>query len=215
MNNIIIEEPKKDEDVDSASRMQFNFKTPTVIPMKNKGTGAGGANTNLNGLAQEERVMKKFKDELGDKYKCLSKGEFLKFMKPHHSGDKVRAHGARSPDMVWVNDINKKMVIVEIKYQIVTGSVCEKLSGAIVKRESWQNQYPEWKIEYCFVMNSFLFENCEFEINFNRKWNIPSFLDDEVGVSLAAIYIKEKLNDEEKKEELLSVWKEDTTYPIY
>lgn len=153
---------------------------------KNRGTGAGGANTNKSGLALEaacnhtieaifdtkskygdiKNVYQVMKDDMSFLY--VKKRSFPKLME--HLGACVSNgpkayHGAKEPDSCLVDTKTKKIVIIEMKNQNVSGSVCEKLQTVPMKLMNFERRLRGWTVVYVYILAPLLIEKCEQEIH--------------------------------------------------
>ena len=119
--------------------------------MKNKGTGAGGSKTNANGLPYEKLTdlsteyseYKQYKNHNIIKFKqcdtpfvSTKQSKFFKYMKDKMDKSIKHAHGCKRPDECYINVLNKKIFIIEKKFQQTSGSVCEKIQSPAFKL--WQ-----------------------------------------------------------------------------
>jgi len=133
---------------------------------------SGGKNTSLNGIKFEKCtcniphliengfLLKKYK-----KLWYLKKQygfKIVRFIHPNifkqYIFDKFNINVYRKPDEIYlINEGNEwTLKIIEKKYQSVCGSVEDKLlAGPAYKRE-YQKMFPEFNIEYIFVVNEFL-----------------------------------------------------------
>ena len=139
---------------------------------KNRGTGAGGANTNRNGLAWEVKINPKNSDlftieddiiknkssELTRVFK--SQNKFVKYMK-----DKYGLKGDKSynPDFAFIDEVNKKMYILEAKNQNKPGSVDEKITTGDFKKYAYKEIYPNYTLKYGYVLN-YWFKNPRYNL---------------------------------------------------
>lgn len=138
--------------------------------INNKGTGAGGSNTNKNGLSYE--VITELKDderykikekiqinkksiqivEIDDKkYFKLKKGDLKLYME--QQGEYKKQEKSLQPDESYVDDVNKIINIIEKKFQQTPGSVDEKIQTASFKKWFYVEQYPNYKIKYCYCLS--------------------------------------------------------------
>ena len=169
----------------------YKFK---IIP-KNRGSGAGGANTNLNGLAFENKTsLKKYiinirKEngfpvvkfpECDKEFIYLSKCQLQKYMKyKGEMTDAPKMHGAKEPDQCYVNESNKNLFILEDKFQQTTGSVVEKIQTVNAKIDNYKEQYPTYNIKYIYCLSNWFKNNIQAELKFLEKHNIPIFWGDD------------------------------------
>ena len=125
----------------------------------NRGTGAGGANTNANGLSYEtatelslsefERIAN-FKERGGIQ---LKKAAFYKHMDKLGAVYKnvLPAAGCKQPDEVVV--VDKKVFIIEKKFQNGPGSVDEKIQTAGFKTSHYQSMFPSYRVHYIYCLS--------------------------------------------------------------
>lgn len=141
-----------------------------------RGAGAGGANTNANGLPFEKNTElnhhfmildeEQFGKGKNDKYEkfvindkqyyCLSKRGLKNFLKEHYK----KPSKSLEPDEVLVDKENKKIFIIEKKFQQCAGSVDEKLQTVDFKLWSYRRQYPEFEIYFTYVVNTWFKQPC-------------------------------------------------------
>jgi len=108
----------------------------------NKGTGAGGANTNKTGLSYENSTD--LSDHLNVNQNCkffqsitfknterifirTKQYNFYKYMVNYVNKCVNKAHGCKNPDECYVDEVHKRIFIIEKKFQQTSGSVCEKI----------------------------------------------------------------------------------------
>jgi hypothetical protein len=160
---------------------------------KNRGTGAGGANTNRHGisyeritdLATEFTTIKKEKthkvihfnsdDNQNRNYVRTRYNKFKKYMEPNMNKDFKFVHGSKKPDECYIDEITKTIFIIEKKFQQREGSVCEKIQSAPCKIWNYENAFPDYKIVYTYTLSDWFKRNCEGELNYLEKKNIPVF----------------------------------------
>ena len=140
-----------------------------------RGIGAGGANTNVNGLAYE--ALTDIRSTIGDRFRGLPKGTFHKYMiEMGHRDQEVKPmHGCRQPDEAYLDEENKKLFIIEKKFQQVGGSVCEKIQTGDAKRENYRDMFPTLYVEYIYVLSDWFKDNCQYELKYLAKRSIPVF----------------------------------------
>mgnify|MGYP006420897025 CR=1 FL=1 len=116
------------------------------------------------------------------KFTYLTKQSFVRYMdKRNYSSDYYvnnptsKMHGTIEPDTCYLNEIDKILFWIEIKEQKIKGSVCEKLQTAETKKEHLKKRYPEFKIEYSFVISNILKDQCDGELEYLKEKNIPVF----------------------------------------
>lgn len=180
-----------------------NSKSSNEVPTscqssKNKGTGAGGANTNKSGLFYEKTtslidmytVLSKSTSKSTKKtstqyinfnnytqtYVYASKNDFIKYMDPNKK--KKYAHGCKSPDECYIDETNKKIFIIEKKFQGGSGSVCEKIQSVSFKQWHYSRIFPEYKIVYIYCLSDWFKSNCKVELEYMKEHSIPVFWGD-------------------------------------
>lgn len=80
------------------------------------------------------------------------------------------------PDESFLDEENKILYILEKKFQYRSGSTDEKLQTGHFKREFYIEQYPNYKIEYAFVLSDwFKQDKYKPEKRYCKKYNIPIF----------------------------------------
>ena len=189
--NIVKEymEEKTEEVVEEETKTEINDKIIT------RGTGAGGSNTNKNGLSYES--LKSINNEYNiirseDTYKVVSfidsdkefitgsKNEFQKYMNKKETTDSSikMLHGTKEPDKWFVDEIDKKIYILEFKFQQIGGSVCEKLQSPTNKIRRLNRRY-NYDVEYIYALSPWFRLNCEAEIEDFDIDNIKYFWADE------------------------------------
>jgi hypothetical protein len=163
----------------------------------NKGTGAGGANTNKNGLEYEKisdlsslftviKTVKQYSEVTFNTDKetdltpfiYVKKKQFLKYLSSVINKSIPIAHGCKEPDECYINEKTKTIFIIEKKYQQTTGSVCEKLQSAPVKKEHLRELFPTYNTVYIYCLSSWFKENCKYELIVLERAGIPVFWGD-------------------------------------
>lgn len=153
---------------------------------------SGGANTNKNGLGNEREVRKQLSNScdiiekkvsysivkingINDKsFKQVKNGKnFKKCMGGHIDKNVNDAHGCKEPDICYIDENEKIIYILEVKYQGKGGSVCEKLQTGVFKINHYSKLIPGYKISYIYILSPWFKENCTAEIEFLKENNIP------------------------------------------
>ena len=139
--------------------------------MKQPNKVGGGANTNVNGLWFEqttslEDVLKsipnisiiddkvfKSNNEIG--LLCGKGGLYSKLLKPRGIDSSTIISKKLLPDEAFYNYQNKKLYIIEKKFQNSSGSVDEKLQTCHFKKRQYTKLMDtlKIKIEYIYVLN--------------------------------------------------------------
>ena len=155
----------------------------------NKGSGAGGANTNKNGLSWEAKTnISSCLEEIGNeklfiRYKIdfreylwpKSKTGLSKILENMRDKNVKPMHGCKQPDESFIDMSNKKIVILEKKFQNHGGSVCEKLQTVDAKIYNFQKMYPDFEIHYVYCLNDWFKTNCVAELEYLNYKNIKFF----------------------------------------
>lgn len=165
-------------------------KHSSLIKHHNKGTGAGGANTNKNGLPYES--MTDLQDEYTiiekqpncdiiqfsgneNKYKVSKQSNVFKTMDEYRDKNITKAHGCKNPDECLIDYRNKKMFIIEKKFQNVGGSVCEKIQTPDFKIWQYNRTFPTYEIIYIYCLSDWFKENCKAELEYLKYKKISVF----------------------------------------
>lgn len=165
------------------------------ISMKTKNAGAGGANTNKNGLPYEEltdlcteyRVHNSnqnsstvtFNSHPEIEFTSTRQSNFIRTMNeidPDALDKTIKpAHGCKNPDECYIHRPTKTLVIIEKKFQMVGGSVCEKIQTPDFKIWQFNRTFPEYKIVYTYCLSSWFKENCQAELEYLEYKQIQVF----------------------------------------
>ena len=149
----------------------------------NKGTGAGGANTTKNGSKFDDKICKlvspivlkldlkmfrqnKIYDKINTKELSLKK-----------VGKKMGTR--KRPDIAVLNELNKTINILEIKYQTGNGSVDEKLETGIYKKDYFEELFKPYgySITYSYILNNyFKINKYKRIIKYNKDKDIKMFI---------------------------------------
>ena len=165
----------------------------------NKGTGAGGAKTNENGKKLEERVrdfytskcsVLKVLEKNKNKYKveevsidgrifnrapetAFRNWDILNgFSKDNEDYKNRGLHGAKNPDDALIDMVDKTIYWAESKVQEVGGSKCEVLQTYNHKLRNLRERYPEYTINYIYVLDRNFKKLCPKEISYMIEDNI-------------------------------------------
>lgn len=165
------------------------------MAMKTKNAGAGGANTNKNGLPYEELTDLSTEYLMNNSNKIYSNVRFnsfpeIEFISTRQSNffrtmkeidpdaiDKTveSAHGCKNPDECYIHNPTKTIIIIEKKFQMVRGSVCEKIQTSHFKIKHFNRTFPEYKIVYIYCLSSWFKDNCKAELQYLEDEQIPVF----------------------------------------
>ena len=63
------------------------------------------------------------------------------------------ASGCKSPDEVYLNESEKKLFIIEKKFQQTSGSVDEKIQTGVFKKFHFYEIFPDYTIEYAYCLS--------------------------------------------------------------
>ena len=97
-------------------------------------------------------------------------------------------HGTKEPDE-WYLNYNNDLYIIEKKFQQDSGSVCEKLQTAYVKKEHYKIKYPNYNINYIYCLSNWFKDNCKGELILLKYWGIPVYWGEKDN------YIEQIIND--------------------
>ena len=158
--------------------------------VKNKGTGAGGHKTNKNGLPyekitelkdyitllEENKFYKKINFKKNDiVFINVKKGQLFKYMEKHIDKTVKKGHGCKKPDECYIDEKQKKIFLIEKKFQQCPGSVCEKIQTPDFKIWQYNRTFPEFKIIYIYCLSDWFKKNCEAELEYLKYKKIPFF----------------------------------------
>ena len=171
----------------------------------NRGTGAGGAQTNVNGKKLENQLRECCNNNITSKKRldyCNKKNIYLvEDVKLNnksyiHAPENAfiifeencgfansnikKAHGAKCPDDCFIDRIKKTIHWIECKFQQGSGSVGEKLQTFAEKKINLKRRFPGWKINYFYVINNYIRDNFEWEIERLEEEKIPYVVNDDV-----------------------------------
>jgi len=142
----------------------------------------GGKNTNANGLKFEKTINFKYnilKNVKTKKYEVNSielldiknrkfiypqtKKSFYSYLENKGYVDLkvIKGHGCKQPDKCLIDEENKIIYLFEIKFQKVSGSVCEKLQTAPFKIYNYKQCIPDFKINYIYLLNDYFEKKCK------------------------------------------------------
>jgi hypothetical protein len=171
----------------------------------NKGTGAGGANTNKTGLSYENKTAlrtvfniiedKIFGKGVNDKYSTFNSNdkEYILLTKRglknylSLTGEYSNTEKILEPDEVVLDEVKKDMFIFEKKFQQTSGSADEKIQTAVFKREFYEEQYPNFNINFAYILcDWFKHDRYKPEMRYLAKYNFTVFWssDDNYGKNI-------------------------------
>ena len=87
----------------------------------------------------------------------------------------TKAHGCKNPDECLIDYTNKKMFIIEKKFQNVGGSVCEKIQTPDFKIWQYNRTFPTYEIIYIYCLSDWFKENCKAELEYLKYKKISVF----------------------------------------
>lgn len=173
----------------SSENSSVSEKSVSQPKEKNRGTGAGGANTNKNGKELENMCRsyynkhikskkllnycsknRKFLVEevvLNDKTYIHAPGNAFRCFETNcgfANSNEKKAHGAKEPDDCFINVSTKTLNWIECKFQQGPGSVGEKIQTCSEKIINLERRFPGWNINYCYIINQYIKDNYEWEI---------------------------------------------------
>ena len=189
-------EPIVEVEVETIVEVEVEVETN----IKNKGTGAGGANTNLNGLSFEATTNLEpyYSECIINKNNKTKKIKFNNYNKYFINANKSSLHkymdsngeksvdeeeqkieliaGCKEPDEAYINLEEKKLYIIEKKYQQTPGSVDEKIQTGHVKQQFYEILYPNYKINYMYCLSDW-FNRPEYKsvLQILKKNNVEVF----------------------------------------
>lgn len=165
-------------------------------------TSSGGKNTNINGKKLENKCRECFEKMItlkkradyctetniyqvedvvmnGKSYLRAPERAFEKYEEKcgHTNLNICKAHGAVRPDDCFINEVDKIINWIECKIQNDPGSVGEKLQTFGEKKLNLSQRFPDWQINYCYVINPWIKENFQYEIQRLDEMNIPYVVD--------------------------------------
>lgn len=159
-----------------------------------KGVGAGGSNTNKNGLSyedktnitkhftifesciNEDKINYKIFDFDGNKRIQVHKKSLEKYLK----NDFKKLEKSLQPDEAFIDIENKKIYILEKKFQQTSGSVDEKIQTGVFKKYFYEELYPSYEIRYTYVLNKwFKADKYKPDLRFLKKNNIDVIFGDD------------------------------------
>ena len=145
--------------------------------MNNK---SGGKNTNKNGLNFENDTL--LEDEQINNFVKIKKNKLRITMKNINEKNLSikEGHGCKEPDEVYIDKTNKKLLLLEKKFQNCSGSVCEKLQTCIFKKKNFEKQYPNFSIIYVYILSSWFLDNCIAELDYLEENNIKYFIGNKI-----------------------------------
>lgn len=167
----------------------INIEIPDECNKKSK---SGGSNTNKNGLKFEDdtklddkfQIYKDHSDKLEGIFNSsnkhwfqIKKNQFQLAMKSYRDDSVNNGHGCKQPDESYmsISEKEKRLFLIEKKYQECSGSVCEKIQTPDFKLWQYKRLYPDFDIVYIYCLSDWFKENCKAEIEYLQHKQIPYF----------------------------------------
>ena len=85
------------------------------------------------------------------------------------------AHGCKNPDECFIDEENKRIFIIEKKFQQRPGSVCEKIQTAEFKIWQYSRILPTYNIIYMYCLSDWFETNCRAALLYLNEQNVPVF----------------------------------------
>ena len=192
-----------DENTLDENTLDENTLDENKLKIKNRGTGAGGANTNANGKKfEKDTILSKFyktitniktdngrlydsinfiDDEFNNSFVHVEQKKFNNFMEDINGRNFkiIQASGCKNPDDVFVDYKNKRIYIIEKKFQQGSGSVDEKIQTGVYKKIHYQKLYPNFLIHYIYCLSKWFRHNSYNDvIDYLVDNDIPVFFND-------------------------------------
>ena len=104
-----------------------------------------------------------------------NKSKFFKYMDKKMDKSIMKAHGCKNPDDVYIDEENRVIFILEMKFQQVGGSVCEKIQTPDFKKWQYNRTFLEYEIVYIYCLSDWFKLNCQAEIEYLKYKKIPYF----------------------------------------
>ena len=166
------------------------------ILVVNGGTGAGGANTNANGLpfenmtdlstrhiviheTQHSKTIQFANSNSVKQFIYTKQANFRRYMGNIIDNNILSLHGAKNPDEVYIDEMNRIIFIIEKKNQNTSGSKCECIQTAVNKQRNYNRRIPTYNVVYIYCLSSWFRDNCQAELDDLNDDNIPVFWGNE------------------------------------
>jgi hypothetical protein len=167
---------------------------------KNRGTGAGGANTNLNGIKLEDKVRNTItkNSEVIESEKTKNKWKIETVMingnenirapenafkryetKKYKTSKNDKLAGTIHPDDILISEIKKIINWIEAKVQKKSGSKQEVLQSYPNKIKNLKKRFPDYEINYIYVLDNYFKDNAKAEIKDLKDDNISFIFDND------------------------------------
>ena len=92
-------------------------------------------------------------------------------------------YGLKAPDSIYIDKENKRIFIIEQKFQQSGGSVCEKIQTGKFKKDFLSNIIKNYEIIYIYQL-SYYFKKLTSELKMLNYYNIPYFFGEESSPSI-------------------------------
>ena len=123
--------------------------------------GTGGANTNKSGLKFENCLRR---HQNGKKYVIndrtflyLEKGNLAKYLPKHKYKKNLE------PDAAYIDEETKTIHILEMKNQIDTGTVDEKIQTGPFKLKKYAKRYPGYTFYFAYILSEWWYNRRGYE----------------------------------------------------
>jgi len=165
-----------------------------------KNKNSGGKNTNINGIKYENdtdlnteyKIINEYKhykiiqfninlqDEtkMPSNFVLVKQNNLFKYMKNNMNNLVEKGHGCKNPDECYINELYKKIFIIEKKFQNKAGSVCEKIQTPDFKIWQYSRTFPLYKIYYIYCLSNWYKNNCKAELEYLKYKKINYFISD-------------------------------------
>jgi hypothetical protein len=166
-------------------------KIESTLHIKNKGSGAGGKNTNKNGLSYESLTdlsthfiinsttsyahTIEFTNHRGRMFSATKQSKVFKHLDSEIDKQIPKGHGCKNPDECFIDDENKRIFIIEKKFQQTSGSVCEKIQTSDFKLWQYSRSFPSYDVVYMYCLSDWFKNNCKAELEYLSYKNVPIF----------------------------------------
>ena len=187
--------------------------------IKNKRTGAEGKNTTKNGKKIETEWCNIINDMIYEKeiisdfynkkhkyqvynvkidnknYIRTQQSSFKKYEeKCKYSKKNInKLHGTKNADDCLFDIERKKMFWFECKYQNKGGSVVEKLQTSITKSGNLKKRFPDFEINYIYILSTWFKTNAKAELEYLQEEKIPFFYLNDKNLKEKILFLLNKL----------------------
>jgi len=123
--------------------------------------GSGGANTNKSGLKFENCLRRHQNGErciINDRtFLYLEKGNLAKYLPKHKYKKNLE------PDAAYIDEETKTIYILEMKNQIDTGTVDEKIQTGPFKLKKYAKRYPGYTFYFAYILSEWWYNRRGYE----------------------------------------------------